>query len=84
MGTTAAQKKLFFNLRKLKGQLKAIEDGDLRPENVSEIAVRLKVAEHEVVNMNRRLSGPDQSLNAPVREDGESEWQDWLVADGIE
>ena len=82
MGTTAAQKKLFFNLRKLKGQLKAIEDGDLRPENVSEIAVRLKVAEHEVVNMNRRLSGPDQSLNAPVREDGESEWQDWLVADG--
>jgi len=81
MGTTAAQKKLFFNLRKLKGQLKAIDEGDLRPEQVSEIAVRLNVVEHEVISMNRRMAGPDQSLNAPLREDGEGEWQDWLVSD---
>ena len=79
MGTTAAQKKLFFNLRKLKGQMQAIEDGDLSPENVTAIATKLDVAEHEVVNMNRRLSGGDQSLNAPMRVDGEGEWQDWLV-----
>ncbi|MDD9877098.1 MAG: RNA polymerase sigma factor RpoH [Magnetovibrio sp.] len=82
MGTTAAQKKLFFNLRKLKGRLKAFEEGDLRPEHVSEIAEQLNVPEHEVINMNRRLTAPDQSLNAPLREDGEGEWQDWLVADG--
>ncbi len=81
MGTTAAQKKLFFNLRKLKVQIKASEEGDLFPENVSKIAERLKVPENEVINMNRRLTGPDQSLNAPLREDGEGEWQDWLVAD---
>ncbi len=81
MGTTAAQKKLFFNLRKLKAQIKASEEGDLLPENVSKIAERLKVPESEVINMNRRLTGPDQSLNAPLREDGEGEWQDWLVAD---
>ena len=81
MGTTAAQKKLFFNLRKLKGQMQAIEDGDLSPENVTKIATRLDVAEFEVVNMNRRLSGGDQSLNAPVRVDGDGEWQDWLVDD---
>ena len=81
MGTTAAQKKLFFNLRKLKTQIKASEEGDLLPQNVSKIAERLKVPENEVINMNRRLTGPDQSLNAPLREDGEGEWQDWLVAD---
>jgi RNA polymerase sigma-32 factor len=80
MGTTAAQKKLFFNLRRLKGQMQAIEDGDLRPDQVKHIATKLGVAEEEVVNMNRRLV-PDQSLNAPMRADGESEWQDWLVDD---
>jgi RNA polymerase sigma-32 factor len=81
MGTTAAQKKLFFNLRKVKRELKAIDAGDLTPEQASHIAERLGVSETEVTNMNRRLSGPDQSLNAPVREDGEGEWQDWLEAD---
>ena len=81
IGTTAAQKKLFFNLRKLKGQIQAIEDGDLHPDHVSTIARRLKVTETEVINMNRRMTGPDKSLNAPLREDGEGEWQDWLVED---
>ncbi|MGE5547334.1 MAG: RNA polymerase sigma factor RpoH [Solirubrobacterales bacterium] len=81
MGTTAAQKKLFFNLRKLKGQMQAIEEGDLSPENVRKIAEELDVAEADVVSMNRRLSSPDHSLNAPVRTDGEGEWQDWLVDD---
>jgi RNA polymerase sigma-32 factor len=79
MGTTAAQKKLFFNLRKLKGQMQAIEEGDLSPENVRKIADELQVTEADVVSMNRRLSSPDHSLNAPVRIDGEGEWQDWLV-----
>ena len=79
IGTTAAQKKLFFNLRKLKGQLQAIEEGDLSPENVTKIATELAVPEEEVVNMNRRLAAPDHSLNAPLRIDGEGEWQDWLV-----
>jgi RNA polymerase sigma-32 factor len=79
MGTTAAQKKLFFNLRKLKGQMQAMEEGDLLPENVATIATRLNVSEHEVVQMNRRIGNPDTSLNAPLREDGEGEWQDWLV-----
>ena len=82
MGTTAAQKKLFFNLRKLKGQMQAIEEGDLTPEHVTTIADRLSVAENEVVNMNRRLSSPDHSLNAPMRRDGEGEWMDWLVDEG--
>jgi RNA polymerase sigma-32 factor len=81
MGTTAAQKKLFFNLRRLKGQMKAIDDGDLQPEQVTEIARVLGVPEQDVVNMNRRLAAPDHSLNAPVRQDGEGEWQDWLVDD---
>ncbi len=81
MGTTAAQKKLFFNLRKLKAQIKATEEGDLHPENVTAIADRLSVPESEVVNMNRRMTAPDQSLNMPLREDGEGEWQDWLVVD---
>jgi len=82
IGTTAAQKKLFFNLRKVKGQLKAIEDGDLPPETVKEIATRLEVTEGDVVDMNRRMSSHDHSLNAPLKVDGEGEWQDWLVDDG--
>jgi RNA polymerase sigma-32 factor len=81
MGTTAAQKKLFFNLRRLKGQMQAIEDGDLQPEQVTKIAHVLDVPEQDVVSMNRRLSAPDHSLNAPVRSDSEGEWQDWLVDD---
>ena len=81
MGTTASQKKLFFNLRRLKGQLKAIEDGDLRPEHVSEIAVRLKVSETDVVSMNRRMLGPDHSLNAPLSDEGDGEWQDRLKSE---
>ena len=84
MGTTAAQKKLFFNLRKIKGQLKALEEGDLRPDQVKQIATRLGVTEEDVISMNRRLAG-DSSLNAPVRNDAESgEWQDWLVDDTMD
>src|SRR5690554_5737930 len=79
MGTTAAQKKLFFNLRKLKGQLQAIDEGDLPPETVTEIATWLDVPEQDVISMNRRLSSPDHSLNAPLQIDGDGEWQDWLV-----
>ena len=79
MGTTAAQKKLFFNLRRLKGQMQAIDDGDLQPEQVAKIARMLDVPEQDVVSMNRRLAAPDHSLNAPVRQDSEGEWQDWLV-----
>jgi RNA polymerase sigma-32 factor len=79
MGTTAAQKKLFFNLRKLKGQLQAIDEGDLPPEHVRTIAEQLGVPEVDVINMNRRLASPDHSLNAPLRIDGEGEWMDWLV-----
>lgn len=81
MGTTAAQKKLFFNLRRLKGQIREIDDGDLAPESVKQIATTLAVSEDDVVQMNRRMSGGDQSLNAPMRQDGEAEWQDWLVDD---
>ena len=81
MGTTAAQKKLFFNLRKAKSRISALEDGDLRPDQVKIIAKRLGVTEQDVIDMNRRLSG-DASLNAPIREEGDSgEWQDWLVDD---
>ena len=79
IGTTAAQKKLFFNLRKLKGQMQASEEGDLSPERVTAIAEKLDVPEAEVVSMNRRMAAPDHSLNAPLRSDSESEWQDWLV-----
>jgi RNA polymerase sigma-32 factor len=79
MGTTAAQKKLFFNLRKLKGQMQAIEEGDLNPEQVKRIADQLNVPEQDVVSMNRRLAAPDHSLNAPLRVDGDGEWQDWLM-----
>jgi RNA polymerase sigma-32 factor len=81
MGTTAAQKKLFFNLRRIKGQIKEIDDGDLAPESVKQIATMLAVSEDDVVQMNRRMSGGDQSLNAPMRQDGEAEWQDWLIDD---
>jgi RNA polymerase sigma-32 factor len=79
IGTTAAQKKLFFNLRRIKGEIKALEEGDLNQENLEKIATTLDVSEQEVINMNRRMSGPDSSLNAPVRADSEGEWQDWLV-----
>jgi RNA polymerase sigma-32 factor len=81
MGTTANQKKLFFNLRKAKSKISALEEGDLRPDQVKLIAKRLGVTEQDVIDMNRRLGG-DVSLNAPIREDGDSgEWQDWLVDD---
>ena len=79
MGTTAAQKKVFFNLRKIKSSLRAYEEGDMYPENVNKIAKNLNVSKKEVTDMNRRLAGPDHSLNAPLKEDGEGEWQDWLV-----
>jgi len=81
LGTTAAQKKLFFNLRRLKSQMQAIEEGDLSPEAVRQIATTLEVTEQDVVDMNRRLAGPDHSLNAMLRADSETEWQDWLVDD---
>src|SRR5215467_6216191 len=84
MGTTAAQKKLFFNLRRVKGQIEALEEGDLRPDQVKTIAHKLGVPEDEVVNMNRRLSSPDSSLNTPLGSDSESEWQDWLADDTLD
>jgi RNA polymerase sigma-32 factor len=84
MGTTAAQKKLFFNLRKAKNKIEAIEEGDMTPEHVATIADQLGVTESEVVSMNRRLSAPDSSLNAPLRSDSESEWQDWIADDTID
>ena len=79
MGTTAAQKKLFFNLRRIKGKIQAIDEGDLHPEQVTLIADKLNVPEKDVVDMNRRMAAADHSLNAPVRAEGEGEWQDWLV-----
>ncbi|GJL91706.1 MAG: RNA polymerase sigma factor RpoH [Hyphococcus sp.] len=81
IGTTAAQKKLFFNLRKIKGQIDAVEDGDLRPEQVEHIATKLGVTNDDVISMNRRMSGGEASLNAPMGKDAEGggEWQDWLV-----
>ena len=84
MGTTAAQKKLFFNLRRVKGQIEALEEGDLRPDQVKTIATRLGVPEAEVVSMNRRLASPDSSLNAPVGGEADSEWQDWLADDALD
>jgi RNA polymerase sigma-32 factor len=83
IGTTASQKKLFFNLRKAKSRISAYEEGDLKPENVTAIATRLGVSEKDVIDMNRRMSG-DASLNAPLREEGEGEWQDWLVDDSVD
>src|ERR1700692_3482573 len=83
MGTTANKKKLFFNLRKAKSKISALEEGDMRPDQVKLIAKRLGVTEQDVIDMNRRLGG-DASLNAPIREDGDSgEWMDWLVDDGV-
>ncbi|MBY0582922.1 MAG: RNA polymerase sigma factor RpoH [Sphingomonas sp.] len=82
MGTTAAQKKLFFNLRRMKAKIDAFEDGDLKPEDVAKIAKDLGVTEDEVISMNRRMAmGGDTSLNVPMREDGEGQWQDWLADD---
>ncbi|MFQ5563553.1 MAG: RNA polymerase sigma factor RpoH [Parvularculaceae bacterium] len=82
IGTTAAQKKLFFNLRKIKGQIDAVDEGDLRPEQVEHIASKLGVTHDDVISMNRRMAGAETSLNAPMRGDGEGgEWQDWLVDD---
>ena len=83
IGTTANQKKLFFNLRRMKGKINAMEDGDMRPADVTKIATTLGVTEGEVVSMNRRMAmGGDTSLNAPLREEGEGEWQDWLTDSG--
>ncbi len=79
IGTTAAQKKLFFNLRRMKGQIQAIDDGDMHPDQVAHIATQLGVSEDDVVSMNRRMTAPDHSLNAPMRIDGDGEWMDWLV-----
>jgi len=84
MGTTAAQKKLFFNLRKLKNRIQAIEEGDLTPEHVTKIATELNVPEADVISMNQRLASPDHSLNAPLRADSEGEWQDWLVDERVD
>lgn len=79
IGTTAAQKKLFFNLRRLKGEIKAFEEGDLKPENLEKISSTLQVSEDEVIDMNRRMLGPDSSLNVPIRAEADGEWQDWLI-----
>ena len=83
IGTTAGQKKLFFNLRRIKGQIQAIDDGDLKPEQVTQIATQLDVSEAEVISMNQRMAGNDRSLNVPLSRDGEGsgEWQDWLEDD---
>ena len=80
MGTTAAQKKLFFNLRRMKNRIEAFEDGDMKPEDVAKIAKDLGVSEDDVISMNRRMAmGGDTSLNVPMREDGDGQWQDWLM-----
>jgi RNA polymerase sigma-32 factor len=84
LGTTANQKKLFFNLRKAKNKIGAIEEGDLTPEHVATLSDQLGVSSQEVTEMNRRLSGPDSSLNTPLRSDSESEWQDWLADDTLD
>ena len=84
IGTTAAQKKLFFNLRRAKGQISALEEGDMHPEHVTQIATKLGVPEDEVISMNRRLSAPDSSLNTPLRTESDSEWQDWLQDDSVD
>ena len=79
LGTTASQKKLFFNLRRIKGEIAALEEGDLKPEQVREIAERLNVSEKDVISMNGRMSASDASLNVPMGKDGDMEWQDWLA-----
>ena len=82
IGTTAAQKKLFFNLRKIKNELKLIHDGGLKPDEVKKISEQLNVEEREVIDMNNRMAGHDHSLNSPLKDDSSSEWQDWLVDAG--
>ena len=84
LGTTAVQKKLFFNLRKAKANIGAMEEGDLTPAHLADLADKLGVSESEITDMNRRLSGPDSSLNAPLRSESESEWQDWLADDTMD
>ncbi len=84
MGTTAAQKKLFFNLRKIKNKIQTVDEGDLKPHQVTKIATELSVSEAEVISMNQRLASQDHSLNAPLRADSEGEWQDWLVDDKVD
>ncbi len=84
MGTTTAQKKLFFNLKKIKNQIAPGQDGDLKDEQVDEISKRLDVDSHEVINMNRRMMGQEQSLNAPIKNGETDEWQDWLVDDSLD
>ena len=84
MGTTTAQKKLFFNLKKLKNQIAPGQDGDLKDEHVKEISKRLDVESHEVVNMNRRMMGQEKSLNDPIKKGESDEWQDWLVDDSLD
>ena len=84
MGTTTAQKKLFFNLKKLKSQIAPGQDGDLKDEHVSEISKRLDVKSEEVINMNRRLMGQEKSLNDPIKDGEQDEWQDWLVDDSLD
>lgn len=79
LGTTASQKKLFFNLRRIKGEIAALEEGDLKPHQVTEIATRLNVSEKDVISMNGRMSASDASLNVPMGQDGDMEWQDWLA-----
>ncbi len=81
LGTTASQKKLFFNLRRIKGEIAALDEGDLKPDQVTEIATRLNVSEKDVISMNGRMSGSDASLNVPMGQDGDMEWQDWLADD---
>jgi len=84
MGTTAAQKKLFFNLRKIKNQIAPNQEGDLRNEQVKEISKRLDVEDEEVINMNRRMMGQEKSLNDPIKQGEGEEWQDWLVDEGMD
>ena len=84
IGTTTAQKKLFFNLKKLKNKLSATNTGDLKPEHVDEISKRLNVKKEEVISMNRRLYGKEKSLNAPIKDEGGIEWQDWIVSDSLD
>ena len=84
MGTTTAQKKLFFNLKKIKNQIAPGQDGDLRDEHVKEISKRLDVDSDEVINMNRRMMGQEKSLNDPIKNDETDEWQDWLVDDSLD
>ena len=84
MGTTTAQKKLFFNLKKLKNQIAPNQDGDLKDDQVKEISKRLDVESHEVINMNRRMMGQEKSLNDPIKSGGTDEWQDWLVDDSLD